>query len=147
MEASMLRLEGMLETRVQQSCRRIFLEMAKQIQILHKGARLRFVQIDNGADLTVAGKIRKWAEGTNPDFPDVLLLASTPCGQFNKVEFVEFKRIGSPSQVQIRDGQLQCQKDLQAMGWPAEIINNPIYFEQIICARFWEFFNKNIWKK
>lgn len=145
MEATLLRYENALETTIQQHCRNIFLRMSQEIKVKYKGARLKFVQIDNGANLSVGGKIRKWKEGTVADFPDVLLLASTPCKQFNMIGFVEFKRIGTPSQIKIKEGQLECQKDLQDMGWPSYITNNPFYFEQVICQRFVEFFEKNVW--
>ena len=71
-------------------------------------------------------------------FPDVVILASLAGSQL--VIFVEFKRIGTPSQVKISDNQKHWNEVLQAMGFLAFITNNPLYFEKVICGEIRKFF-------
>lgn len=114
-----------LEKKIQEACRIIF-----ESQFDYRG----FVSIDNGD--TAGGKLldyqrinlykNKKKTGTKHGFPDTMLIVK------NKIAFVEFKRIGAPSQIDIKQDQLDYQKWLQDMGFKAYITNNPIYFKNVI---------------
>jgi len=129
-ELLLLKLENAVETKIQQTCRQMFLQ-----QFRDKGL---FVQIDNGntfaKGVSQAQRMalfrRKEAEGSLAGFSDSMMLLN------GKVVFVEFKRIGTPSQINIRPEQQKYCDWLNANGFKAYITNNPIYFRDIILKEF-----------
>lgn len=140
-EACLLRYSRALETQIQQSFKSITNALAREMA-QEFGGRIKFVQIDNGGKLTAGGRLRKWQEGTVRGFSDIMLLMSTKCGQYNKVIFVEAKRIGAKHEIKIGSDQLECQKWLSEMGWSAYITNNPAYFREVICKEIKDFFKE-----
>lgn len=122
-------LENMLETKVQQYCKKLFEWSLAEHQIAYAGF---FQQNDNGTDSSKAknaimNKMRKKAEGTISGWPDVSLVL-----QGGTVIYVEFKRIGTPSQIIITDKQKVIHSQLKEMGFKTYITNNPLFFEQVI---------------
>lgn len=131
-EMILLRLgNSCLEKVIQETCHNMFnLKFEEGI----------FVAIDNGD--TAGGKLEPYKRivlyknkkklGTKSGFSDVMLIRK------GKVAFVEFKRIGCPSQIDIKPEQLDYQKQLQDMGFKAYITNNPVYFNNVILKEFAE---------
>ena len=129
-EMILLRLgQGCLEKVIQETCHNMFnLKFEQGI----------FVAIDNGD--TAGGKLKPYQRivlyknkkklGTKSGFSDVMLIRK------GKVAFVEFKRIGCPSEIDIKPEQLAYQKLLQDMGFKAYITNNPVYFNNVILKEF-----------
>lgn len=123
-EILLLRLgQNCLETKIQQVCHNMFLA-----KYMDKSAE--FVQIDNGGKMGFTQKRKKKAEGTKAGFPDVMLIRK------NKVAFVEFKRIGTPSQIDVREDQIKYMNWLNNNNYKAYITNNPIYFQEVILKEF-----------
>ena len=144
-EFSILRHDKLKETHIQQSACR----MVKSYAItLPKNYRLKFVQIDNGGNLSIAGKIRKKREGTYANFCDVMILGFN--GKENKVWFVEFKRVGSRSEIvgdkEHFEAQLREIEDLNYMGFEAYITNNMLFFEHVVMESVKQFFYNQIKK-
>lgn len=133
-----MRYLNALETTIQSHGRNHFLHLKQEMVWKYPGAEMEFIQLDNGTNLTQTGKFKKWREGTVSGFPDVTILLSWKGQQ--KIIFVEFKRIGVPSSVKISDNQKAWNQKLQAMGFQAHIMNNPIYFEKKICGEIRKFF-------
>ena len=115
------------ETYIQQSCKIIFdrikLEMRDKFEI-------DFMQIDNGGKQTMGGKFRKKAEGTIKGASDVQLWFCCKKTNISKMVLCEFKRIGTPSQIDIKDEQVAFQERWKAFyNCEGFITNNPLYFE------------------
>lgn len=115
------------ETYIQQSCKTIFdrikLEMRDKFE-------MDFMQIDNGGKQTQGGKFRKKAEGTIKGASDVQLWFYCKKTRLSKMVLCEFKRIGTPSQIDIKDEQVAFQERWkQFYNCEGFITNNPLYFE------------------
>lgn len=115
--------QNCLETKIQQACHNIF-----RSEYMDNNAL--FVQIDNGGKMSIYQKRKKKAEGTKAGFPDVMLIRK------NKVAFVEFKRIGSPSSIDVRQDQLVFNDWLKCNEFNCYITNNPVYFKEVILNEF-----------
>lgn len=139
-ELLLVRMKNATETIVQQYCHRLFNEMAEEYRRKFGKEVMVFVQIDNGGKMGFAQKKKKKAEGTKKGFPDASLFLGSPCGQFSKVIFVEFKRMGTPSQIQLGDEQVFYHAWLNEIGFSAYITNNPIYFRDVILKEVREFY-------
>jgi len=129
-EMILLRLgRGCLEKEIQKTCNTIFCAKFDP-----KG----FVAIDNGD--TAGGKLLPYQRillyankkklGTKTGFSDVMLIRE------NKICFVEFKRIGSESQIDIKEEQVDYRNWLESMGFKSYITNNPIFFNKVILSEF-----------
>lgn len=115
------------ETYIQQSCKTIFdrikLEMRDKFE-------MDFMQIDNGGKQTMGGKFRKKAEGTIKGASDVQLWFCCKKTNISKMVLCEFKRIGTPSQIDIKEEQVAFQERWkQFYNCDGFITNNPLYFE------------------
>lgn len=115
------------ETYIQQSCKTIFdrikLEMRDKFE-------MDFMQIDNGGKQTMGGKFRKKAEGTIKGASDVQLWFYCKKTNISKMVLCEFKRIGTPSQIDIKEEQIAFQERWkQFYNCDGFITNNPLYFE------------------
>ena len=141
-EFLLIHYKDALETKIQQACNTIFQSRVVELEIEYGCKVAEFVQIDNGADLTKYGKIRKAKEGTKRGIPDVCLFLGTPCGQYSKVILVEFKRIGTPSKVIIGKEQQYYHDWFNAIGFKSYITNNPLYFKNVIMGEVDNFFKE-----
>jgi len=115
------------ETYIQQSCKIIFdrikLEMRDKFE-------MDFMQIDNGGKQTQGGKFRKKSEGTIKGASDVQLWFHCKKTGLSKMVLCEFKRIGTPSQIDIKEEQIVFQRQWkQFYNCEGFITNNPLYFE------------------
>lgn len=115
-EANLIKQSTWSESQIQQACRNIFL------QKIGKG----FIQIDNGGKMSVAMKMKKKREGTVAGMVDVMLITQ------NKIVFVEFKRIGSPSQINPSLEQKEMHQFLSSQGFTVYVINNTAAFERML---------------
>ena len=129
------------ESKIQQTCKRFFDNFANSVQIQNKKKLLEFVHIDNGSKSGIRHKIKKKAEGTRAGFPDVMIIASKPDYSQRMVMFLEFKRIGTPSMIKIKDNQEEYKNWLSTIGFQSYILNNPVYFEKQILAIIQKFIN------
>lgn len=117
--------KGCLEKVIQETCHTMF-----KLKFDPRG----FIAIDNGD--TAGGNLKDYQRivlyknkkklGTKHGFPDVMLIKE------GKIVFVEFKRIGSESQIDIKQDQLDYQEWLKSMGFKSYITNNPVYFNNVI---------------
>jgi len=115
------------ETYIQQSCKVIFdgikLEMRDRFE-------MDFMQVDNGGKQTQGGKFRKKSEGTIKGASDVQLWFHCKKTGLSKMVLCEFKRIGTPSQIDIKEEQIVFQRQWkQFYNCEGFITNNPLYFE------------------
>jgi hypothetical protein len=115
------------ETYIQQTCKVIFdrikLEMRNKFE-------MDFMQIDNGGKQTQGGKFRKKAEGTIKGASDVQLWFHCKKTGLSKMVLCEFKRIGTPSQIDIKQEQIDFQERWkQFYNCDGFVTNNPLYFE------------------
>lgn len=137
-ELGIIKHSGLKETYIQQRACAIIKDFAIR---LPKNFRLKFVQIDNGGKLSIAGKIRKKREGTYNNFCDCMILAYN--GKEHRIWFVEFKRIGNKSEIigdkEHFEGQLKEIEDLNYMGFSAYMTNNMLFFEHVILEEIKEF--------
>ena len=131
--ATLLLYLNAVEEKIQTHARNQFLRLKQEIINKYPDAKMEFVQIDNGGNLTLQGRVAKARQGTANGFPDVMLIMSFR-GQ-NMTFFVEFKRIGTPSQIKISEEQKAWNQKLNSMGFLAYITNNPIFFEIEICGK------------
>lgn len=122
MEADLLRHKGLSESRIQQACKKRFEAMF--------GNKAKFIQIDNGGKMGIGQKIKKKREGTVAGAPDVMLIGK------NKIAFVEFKRVGSPSEIEPTQEQKEMREFILSCGFPAYLCNNTVYFDRVICEEF-----------
>jgi hypothetical protein len=138
-DLAIIRHKGLKETQIQQSCVRMIKSYALTLK---KDCRVKFIQIDNGGKLTDWGRIRKFQEGTYSNFCDAMIIFSK--GDRNRTIFVEFKRIGSKSEIigdeEHFENQLKEIEDLQESGFSAYITNNIIFFENVILEEIKDFF-------
>lgn len=121
--------KGCLEKQIQEIC---------HIMFCNKFDGRGFIAVDNGD--TAGGNLKPFQRialyknkkkmGTKHGFPDVMLIVK------NKIVFVEFKRIGTPSQIDIKQDQLDYQKWLTDNGFKAYITNNPLFFRDVILKEF-----------
>jgi len=135
----LLKLGNQRETYIQQYCHSIFKGIAYELQLKYKANVAQFIQLDNGGSSNSSTRKRKAAEGTKSGVPDVALFFGLP--DCNKVILVEFKRIGSPSQINISPKQEHYNKWFNSIGFEAYITNNPLYFRDVICKSMVDFFN------
>lgn len=132
-----------LETKIQQYCHKEFNALASEVRYKYGEKLMEFVQVDNGGKMGVRQKMKKKAEGTKDGFPDVQLLLGPPKGSDlePQVIYIEFKRIGVPSQVIVKDNQLMYHSWLNSIGFKAYITNNPIFFRDVILGEVRKFYN------
>ena len=141
-EAELLLHKGMSESRIQQACRQIFLSKFY--------GKAKFIQIDNGNTFFDTGESkeerkfnrqkmirkfainrkRKKAEGTEEGRKAVMLVGK------RKIAFVEFKKVGAPSEIEPDLEQKEIHKFLLECGFPAYFCNNTVYFKKVICEDF-----------
>lgn len=118
------------ETYIQQSCKVIFQRIAYENQHL---VDMDFLQIDNGGSQTQGGKFRKKAEGTIKGASDVQLWFSCKTTKKLKIVLCEFKRIGTPSQIDIKEEQIAFQEKWKKFyNCDGFFTNNPLYFEWFV---------------
>lgn len=132
------------ESTIQQFCKREIdcLNSALKIQYKLKDDLIKFVHIDNGGKSGIQHKIKKKREGTEEGFPDVMIIVSNLDKSKRLTMFLEFKRIGTPSQIHITDKQYYYNKWLSDAGFYARIINNPLLFRTEIIAKIQQFINQ-----
>lgn len=139
-EYSTLLTKGWLESKVQQACRNIILQHSKTIK---KNQDIIFFQVDNGADLTFTGKIRKFREGTVSSMCDVFIYVFN--GEELKIWGIEFKRVGSRSQIVGNKDhfseQITMLERLGKMGVKAYMTNNIVFFQNVVLEEIKEFLN------
>lgn len=133
-----------LESNIQKFCKREIDCLNSAIKMQHKlkDDLIKFVHIDNGGKSGIRHKINKKLEGTEEGFPDVIIIASNLDKSSKLTMFLEFKRIGTPSQIHITDKQYYYNKWLSATGFYATIINNPLFFRMEIIAKIQKFINQ-----
>ena len=137
-EMQILKHKNWNENKVEVAITNILRGLASDIH--HRGiGKIRHFKIDNGANLSAGGKIYKWKEGVVADEPDKEICVYSKKKNANLTLKVEIKRVGAPSQLEIRDGQIKTLKEYNEMGYPAFITNNTLYFERVICKRILEF--------
>jgi hypothetical protein len=120
-EADLLRHKGMSESRIQQGCRSYF---------RYNFPKARFIQIDNGGRMGRTMRMTKGKEGTIAGMKDVMLIGE------NKISFVEFKKVGSPAEIEPTDEQKEVHEFLLKSGFKAYFCNNMPYFRKVICEEF-----------
>lgn len=121
-EAALLRQKSWKELTLQQACKNSF-----------RGkffGTAKFVQTDN-ARSTKLQRMRAGLGGYEEGASDVYLI-----GKNKKIAFVEFKRIGAPSQIKISPAQEEMNKFLTDCGFLTYFCNNTVYFEKVICEEF-----------
>lgn len=136
-EWQLVTLHNALETKIQQICHNIFNNTI--LSNINNNKIAEFVQVDNGGKLKPCGKIRKYKEGTKKGWPDVFLIFGKK--GYNKIIFIEFKRIGCLSSVQITPEQQYYHDWLNGIGFTTYITNNPIFFKNVICKEVTDFLN------
>lgn len=115
------------ETYIQQTCKVIFDRIKFEVR---QSFEMDFMQIDNGGKQTNGGKFRKKAEGTIKGASDVQLWFCCKKTGLSKMVLCEFKRIGTPSQIDIKKEQVAFQERWkQFYNCEGFITNNPLYFE------------------
>jgi hypothetical protein len=122
LEADLLRHAKLSESQIQQACRRIFLSKF--------GDKAKFIQIDNGGNLSIAMKVKKAREGTIPGMVDALLIGK------KRAIFVEFKRVGNPSSIEPKPEQKEIHDFLKKCEFSVYVTNNTVFFEKVICEEF-----------
>ena len=120
----LIQFYNLTETYIQQYCRKIFYNTLISYGKQELGL---FQQNDNGAEGTVGNKRRKKAEGTIAGFPDVSLVLKGGI-----VIYIEFKRVGTPSQIVVSDSQKEIHQKLKNLGYTVYLINNPVYFQDVV---------------
>jgi len=139
-ELILSRFHNALETKIQQHCHKEFNALASEVQFKYGKKLMEFVQVDNGGKMGIRQKSKKKAEGTKAGWPDCELILGSPCGQCPISIFVEFKRIGTPSQIHITDDQKHYHDWLNKIGFKAYITNNPIFFRDVILGEVRKFY-------
>ncbi len=134
-EVTLLQQAGMSESNIQARCKSLTQQFDLAISQQQPGARAIFVQFDNGGNLTDLGRIRKAREGTLAGMTDSVVLYSIP-NEEGKPElglhFVEFKRIGTKSQIEPSDEQKRVHEMLGSMGAEVTVTNSIPYFKERI---------------
>lgn len=120
-EASLLKQASWSELTLQQACKNLF---------RHRFKDAKFIQTDN-ARSTKLQRMRSGIGGYEEGATDVYLV-----GKNKKIAFVEFKRIGTPSQIKPTEKQLEMHEFLKNCGFEAYFCNNLVYFEDVICESF-----------
>jgi hypothetical protein len=148
-ELILIRLKGVVETKIQQYCNNLTNQLSLVLERKYGKKLIEFVQFDNGD--TSVDKLkkqqvralfgRKKREGSKKGFPDGGIFIGSPCSQYSKIILVEFKRMGSPSQMQISPEQKYYHDWLNSIGFEAHITNNPIYFRDTILKSVKDFFS------
>ena len=123
-----IQTKGTTETKVQQECKKIFEGLAT---VYSKELVMDFMQIDNGGNLSIGGKMKKKAEGTIKGASDVIIwIAKKHKPETRQTFLVEFKRVGVPSEVRIKEEQIEFQKRWkECYAVEGIITNNIAYFE------------------
>jgi len=140
---SLLLMTNLAETYIQQACHREFNTFATELQLKYKKKLAEFVQLDNGGSSKASTRKRKAAEGTKAGVPDTALFLGSPCGKYSKVILVEFKRIGTPSQIKISPLQKYYYDWFGSIGFSTYITNNPLYFKEVILKEARDFFKSH----
>lgn len=147
-EMLLIPFHNALETKIQTYCHNLLKTLAFDLERKYNKKVVEFVQFDNGD--TSAGKLkpnqakalfsRKKREGSKRGFFDSGIFMGTPCGKHSKVILVEFKRIGSPSQIHITPEQQNYHDWFNSIGFEAHITNNPLYFREVILKSVRDFY-------
>ena len=120
-EAALLRQAKWSELTIQQACKNMFRGRF--------GSKAKFIQTDNSR-ATKFQRMRAGLGGYEEGATDAYLVGK------NTVFFVEFKKIGSPSEIEPRPAQIEMNKFLLDCGHKAFFCNNTVYFEKVICEEF-----------
>jgi len=133
-------IAGKKETYYQQHFHEEFNAMAAELKMLHKDNELEFVQNDNGD--TAGGQLsqiqrmvlykRKKAEGSKHGFSDISMYFYNAKTDQNGVILCETKKIGAPSEIHLREDQLEWFLKMNKMGFKTYITNNPIFFRDVV---------------
>jgi len=134
-ELELIQQANLSESIIQQTCKRIFEEW-----LLDNKLKGMFIQIDNGGKASIAQKVKKKLEGTVEGMCDVLILVSNAEGKTYEA-FIEFKRIGSPSQVKPRDSQIETHNKLLELGYIVHLTNNTVFFKNSILKEITLYFH------
>ena len=123
-EAALLRQQSWKELTLQQACKNSF--RSKFF------GQAKFIQTDNSR-ATIMQRMRAGLGGYEEGATDVYLI-----GKNKKIAFVEFKRIGAPSEIIITPAQQEMHDFLLSCGHKAYFCNNTVHFERVICEEFAE---------
>lgn len=141
LELEILNHRGLKETIIQQKCHELIKYKART---LPAKCKLKFIAVDNGGKMGIGQRIKKAKEGTVAGMTDSLIFASN--GTDAKVWAVEFKRVGSKSEILGDKKHFQDQLDIinefNDMGISAYMTNNIIFFENVIFKEIEDFLNK-----
>lgn len=140
-ELTLLPLKNALETKIQELCHNTFKQLSFDLERKYGKKVVEFIHVDNGGKMGIRQKMKKKAEGVKAGIPDVSLFCGSPCGQYSKVILVEFKRIGTPSQIDISEEQQYYYDWFNSIGFKAYITNNPVFFKDVICKEVTDFFD------
>ena len=121
-EASLLRQASWKELTLQQACKNSFRSRFF--------GEAKFIQTDNTRS-TALQRMRAGLGGYEEGATDVYLV-----GKNKKIAFVEFKRIGAPSEIIISPKQQEMHEFLLSCGHKAYFCNNTVFFEKVICEEF-----------
>ena len=134
------RLSQLKESDMQQYFYKQVVLLQYELKQLNKFNELEFVQNDNGD--TAGGQLsqgqrialykRKKAEGSRKGFPDISMYFYSAKLNLRDTVFCEVKRIGAPSEIHLTEEQLDWFLKLNSMGFNAYIINNPIFFRDVV---------------
>lgn len=137
-ELSLVKDSKLSEQQIQSNCKTHIDGLNKELS-LKKLGKVKFVQIDNGGKLTRNGRMAKGRQGTISGFPDVMILCYSKKRKENDTIFLEFKRIGTKSQIKIKENQIKQIEELKSMKFFSGFINNSLYFEKCVCLSIKEF--------
>lgn len=121
-EAALLKQKSWKELTLQQACKNSFRSRFQD--------KAKFIQTDNSRT-TAVQRMRSGLGGYEEGATDVYLV-----GKDKKIVFVEFKRIGSPSEIEPTDKQKEMHEFLLNCNHKAYFCNNTVYFEKVICEEF-----------
>ena len=140
-EMLLIPLHNALESKIQTYCHNLLNVLAFELEYKYKKKVAEFVQFDNGGKMGKKERIKKAKEGTKKGFLDSGIFMGTSCGQYNKVIFIEFKRISMPSKVIVEEKQQYYHDWLNSIGFEAHITNNPLYFREVILRSVKDFYS------
>lgn len=126
-ELQLLQQESFKEQQLQMNCKRIFDSLAA----INSRYQYYFQQNDNGGYSNIAAKKLKAAQGTISGWPDVTLWKFSK--DYEKSIFIEFKKLGI---TKMSKHQENIHKQLLNAGKVVYLCNNTVYFEKVICKRF-----------
>lgn len=139
-ELLLTRFATLKETDIQQYFYKEIQYLAIEAVKKHKFNYLEAVKNDNGdavvSKLTqnqrMAFYTRKKAEGFKGGFPDLTIFLYNAFIALRDTMYLEIKKIGAPSEIQLTEQQLEWFIKLNNMGFSCYITNNPIFFRDVI---------------